>query len=127
MTADIEAAVRATIARYCQTCDDGRFAEFGECFARDAVLAVMGREVRGREAIVDWIAAAMPPEKRGKHVAVNTLVDVDAAGAVSASTDYLFVARTEKGPRITTTGRYRDTFVRDGDRWLIQTRHIDID
>jgi len=128
VSAEVEEAVRRTIARYCQTCDDGRFDEFGECFAADAVMTVLGREVRGREAIRDWIAAAMPPEKRGKHVAVNTVIDVgDRAGAVRASTDYLFVARTEKGPRVTTTGRYVDTFVRDGDRWLFQTRDIHID
>ncbi len=119
----VETAIRHTLAAYCQSCDDGRFADFGRCFTSDAVLAVMGREITGRPAIEGWIAAAMPPDKRGKHVTTNTVVVVDGDRA-TATSDYLFVAPGERRPRVTVAGRYDDVFVPDSERWLIARRAI---
>ncbi len=118
-----EAAILRTIATYCQTCDDGRFAEFAACFAEDAVMSVPGMpEVRGREAIEAWIARAMPPEKRGKHVTINPIVTLLDPERATASTDYLFL---DKDLQITSAGRYLDELVRDGtDDWLFTRRQI---
>lgn len=120
-----ESEIRRTIAAYCQTCDDGRFDEFGECFATDAVVTVMGKEIIGRDAIVAWISKSMPAEKRGKHVTINPLVTVDAdATRATADVDYLFVATSPNGPRMTTAGRYLDVLLPDGDRWVFARREI---
>lgn len=118
-----ELAVRRTLAEYSQTCDDGRFDEFGECFTADAVVVVLGREVRGRTAIREWIANAMPPERRGKHVCVDPIITVEEDRA-TASSDFMFVARDAGGWRITTAGRYLDELHLDGDRWLLSRREI---
>ncbi|MHB8340598.1 MAG: nuclear transport factor 2 family protein [Mycobacteriales bacterium] len=123
-----ESAIRRTIALYCQTCDDGRFAEFADCFTPDAVLTFGDQEVRGRTAIGAWIAAAQPPERRGRHATTNSVIDV-AAGLdrAAASTDYLFLSLGSAGrPAVSVTGRYRDALVPVGDRWLIQRREISI-
>jgi ketosteroid isomerase-like protein len=120
-----ESEVRRTIAEYCQFCDDGRFDEFGECFAPDAVLLVMGHEVVGRNAIVAWISTAMPAEKRGKHVTINPLITIDPDGArATAAVDYLFVAKSDSGPRMTTAGRYLDAFIPHDERWVFARREI---
>ena len=115
--------VRRTLATYCQTCDDGRFDDFAECFAPDATMTALGRTVVGRDAIRGWIAAAMPPERRGKHVCVNAVITCDGDTA-HAESDFLFLAPGPRGPVISTAGRYVDDLRRDGDRWVFTRRDI---
>lgn len=119
-----EAEIRRTIADYCQSCDDGRFDDFGRCFASDAEVLLDGEVVAtGRAAIQTWITAAQPAKRRGKHVTINTLIVWDGENA-SGATDYLFVGRTPDGPRVTTAGRYVDEFVEADGRWLFARREI---
>lgn len=139
MTADASAspveAIRATLAEYCHTCDDGRFNSFADLFATDAQLVVMGRTHTGREAIGAFMAAAQPPDRRGKHLCANSLITVSADGRhARAVTDYVFVGRAESGDgaaggpmgsfAITSVGRYHDELVREGDRWRFARREI---
>lgn len=123
-----ESGIRRTIARYCQTCDDGDFAGFAACFTPDAVLTVLDQEVRGRAAITDWIAAAQPAERRGRHVTANSVIEVSAGlDRAQAVSDYVFLARRQGGrPEPSVTGRYRDTLVPLGAEWLFQRREISI-
>ncbi|MGH9111249.1 MAG: nuclear transport factor 2 family protein [Acidimicrobiales bacterium] len=119
-----EAAIRRTLAAYCQFCDDGRFDEWGALFAEDASFRVLGRSHEGRAAIQAFIAAAQPPERRGKHVCANPLIDVDGDTA-RAVTDYIFLSRIDGGGlAVSNTGRYHDRLVRRGDRWLFAERSI---
>ena len=118
-----ELAIRRTLAAYCQTCDDGRFDEFAACFAGDATMTALGQTVRGRDAIRDWITAAMPPSRRGKHVCVNAVITITGDVARSDS-DFLFLAPGRDGPVVTTAGRYADELERDGDRWVFTRREI---
>lgn len=112
-------------AAYCQACDDGRFDDLAVLFAHESTFTVMGGTYDGPDAIVAFIAAGQTPELRGKHICANPLVDIDAAGATATGTiDYIFVGRTSEGLQITSAGRYYDTFVHDGDRWLISSRRI---
>jgi uncharacterized protein (TIGR02246 family) len=119
--------IRGLVASYCQCCDDGRFEEFAQLFAPDAQFAVMGKVHEGREAIVGFMGAAMTPERRGKHLTSNTLIDLDADNAeATALTDYMFVARrSEGGFAITSVGRYHDRVVRSPDGgWQFARREI---
>jgi ketosteroid isomerase-like protein len=89
-----------------------------------AVVEVMGRRVEGRAAIRAWIEQAMPPERRGRHVTVNSAISVDGDGAEVLS-DFLFYARVEGGGwEATVAGRYEDELVREGERWLFTRRTI---
>ncbi|HWB67523.1 MAG TPA: nuclear transport factor 2 family protein [Mycobacteriales bacterium] len=120
----IDLGVRRTLATYCQTCDDGRFDEFGGCFTTDAVVVVMGQEIHGREAIQAWITDAMPEKRRGRHITINSLIDSDAE-PVSAVSDFAFLAiRPEL--RISVAGRYHDQFRLDGGRWRFSRREIQL-
>lgn len=120
-------AIRRTIARYCQTVDDGRFDEFEGCWAADAVVTVMGQTIEGRGAIKDWITAAQPPEARGKHCTFEPWIEFDGDDAARAATDFVFFAKGEDGPVASTTGRYVDRFVPEGDDWVFARRDIVLD
>jgi 3-phenylpropionate/cinnamic acid dioxygenase small subunit len=117
--------IRRTLALYCQLCDDGRFDEWGELFTADAEFSVLGDTHVGRPAVQAFIEAAQPPELRGKHVCANSLIEIDEHGTTAtALTDYIFIGRSPEGLTVTSAGRYHDTLVREGERWLFRTREI---
>lgn len=124
MQPTIDSEIRRTIAAYCHTVDDGRFDDFAELWAPDAVLRVLGDEVRGRDAITEWMARAQPPEKRGRHLTLNPLIAVAAADRATATSDFVFLGRVDGGWRITVVGRYLDEFVPIDGRWRFASRTI---
>ena len=126
-----EAAIRQVLALYCQLCDDGDFDHWVELFTDDARFTVMGRTHSGRPALKEFMAAAQPPEKRGKHFLGQSLI-TGVGNRASGVTDYIFVAKASEpeserrsGYAITSAGRYLDTFLRCPDgAWRIHTREI---
>ncbi|HLG92637.1 MAG TPA: nuclear transport factor 2 family protein [Acidimicrobiales bacterium] len=116
-------AIRNTLARYCQLCDDGWFDEWAKLYTEDATFHVMGKVYRGRDEIKGFIQAGQPPQMRGKHVATNSVIVVEGDQA-TARTDYLFVGRAGEGFAITNVGRYHDKLVRRGSEWLFSERRI---
>jgi 3-phenylpropionate/cinnamic acid dioxygenase small subunit len=122
-TRPLEEDIRRTLARYCMLCDDGRFDEFGTLFTEDAVFHVMGRSYTGRAEIAGFMEENQPPAMRGKHVAVNSLIEGDGwSGQALAWTDYIFVGQDGT---VTSQGRYHDKLVREGDKvWRFATREI---
>jgi 3-phenylpropionate/cinnamic acid dioxygenase small subunit len=115
-----EEAIRRTIAQYCQLCDDGCFDEWADLYTDDATFRVMGETHSGRAAVKAFIEKGQPPERRGKHLCFNSVIDVDGDEA-RAVTDYVFL---DKQRAITSVGRYHDRFVRDGGRWRFADRRI---
>ena len=115
-----EDAIRRTIAQYCHFCDDGRFDEWADLYTDDATFTVMGNTYTGRADVKAFIEQGQPPERRGKHICFNTVIELDGDGA-RAWTDYIFIdtART-----ITSAGRYHDRLVRQPDRWRFAERRI---
>jgi uncharacterized protein (TIGR02246 family) len=125
MTQSVEDAVRRTLAEYCQTVDDGRFEEFAALWAPEAVVRLPGQEVRGREAIRAWIEAAQPPERRGRHLTLNTVLDDVGAAEVTAVSDFVFLGRGERW-EVRVVGRYHDELVPLGGRWVFRARTIEM-
>ncbi|WP_436778334.1 nuclear transport factor 2 family protein [Yinghuangia sp. YIM S09857] len=124
-----ESAVRRIHAAYSQACDDGRFEALGTLFADDVELVVRGSVVaRGREAACEWIAAAQPPERRGRHLVANTVIESSGPGTTVAVADFVFLAPgPDGGLVVATVGRYRDRFVAgDGasGRWMLARREM---
>lgn len=118
-----EEGIRRTLALYCQLCDDGRFDEWAQLYAEDAVFKVMGDVYQGPEAIKGFIAQAQPEGRRGKHVAVNPLIEVDG-DAARAWTDYIWVGPGTGQFPVTNVGRYHDRLVNRDGRWLFVERQI---
>jgi uncharacterized protein (TIGR02246 family) len=119
-----EEAIRRTLAEYCQFCDDGRFEDFAGLFATDATFHVLDKTHEGRNQIRAFMEKAQPPERRGRHVCSNTVIDVSGDTA-RVFTDYVFVSRTDgEGFAITSVGRYHDRLVKEHDRWRFAERRI---
>ena len=120
---DADTAIRRTLARYCQRCDDADWDGFEELFERNATFTVMDRDHFGRDSIRAFLEASMPPETRGKHMIGQSDIEVDEeSGLATAVTDFVFV---DKSLQITAAGRYHDTLRRgpDGD-WHFTSREI---
>jgi uncharacterized protein (TIGR02246 family) len=117
--------IRETVAAYAHHVDSGRFEEFAALFADDGVLEVHGEEPhRGRDAIRAFLggvgaqlasATAVPIIRH--HVSNLT---IEVSSPTQARGACYFLAVTEHG--VDHWGRYRDTYVSDGERWLFAHR-----
>ena len=117
-----ELAIRRTLAAYCQHLDDGDFGALAHQFTPDGTMTygdVGGAS--GRDDIEAWFAGMNPPERRGRHLTVNAVIDVEGDRATVAS-DFAFLRFVDGELRPLFTGRYHDEFVRAEGRWLIQRR-----
>lgn len=115
-----EDAIRRTIAQYCQLCDDGRFDEWADLYTDDATFSVLGKTYTGRADVKAFIEKGQAPERRGKHLCFNSIIDIDGDSA-RAITDYVFI---DKQHAITSAGRYHDRLIRQPDRWRFAERRI---
>ncbi len=121
---DRQIEIRDVLTRYCMLCDDGRFDEWAELFTLDARFAVMGQIHEGRVAIQSFIEAGQPPERRGRHAGLGSIVDVDHDGVSAlAWTDFLFVSQQRE---IKVIGRYHDELALDpiDGEWRFILREI---
>jgi len=117
-------AIARVVAQYCHRLDDGRWDEFADLWAEDAEFVLGGETTRGRDAIRASIEATQPPERRGRHLAVNVEVDVDGDEA-SAVVDFMFWARDREGKaKLMFLGRYDDRLVRSDGGWRFARREI---
>lgn len=118
-----EEDIRRTLARYCMLCDDGRFAELAALFTEGGRLHALGETRRGHEEICAFMEHIHPPELRGKHLGVNSVIESDGwAGTAAAWTDFVFVGQ-DRG--VVVMGRYHDHLVREGDKvWRFDLREI---
>jgi len=115
--------IQRTMSAYCQLCDDGEFRRLAEQFAPDGSFVYAGETVTGRDALEQWFVSAQPPRRRGKHLTTNAIIDVEGDRA-SAVSDFVFLRLVDGALALQTTGRYRDAFVRIGERWLIERRDV---
>jgi 3-phenylpropionate/cinnamic acid dioxygenase small subunit len=115
--------IRRLIALYAQHIDSRRFAEWGELFSEDATFSVWGRTYRGRAEIVREIGG-MQPERPGKHMPLQPVIDLDPGGRSALAWTDLAVLFTGEDGRIgvATLGRYHDRLVEQHGRWRFASR-----
>lgn len=123
--------IRDILARYSWAGDSLRLDEFAETFCEDGELQLRGDEpVRGRTAIVAFIggvatsdAPASGPPRIVRHNLTNIrFLEVTPQHARVAS---YFTVFTDIG--LDHYGRYRDTLVPVGEKWLIRHRFVSTD
>ena len=135
MTANEYILIQQTLAAYCHRVDRGTPGEVAELFAEDAVLMPYydGKyDVHGRDGVRDWYS--FYHKKMGETVknlrhSIDTIsIDIDNGNDVATSVSYLTAHFTMKADNIAfeARGAYFDSFVRGNDRWLFQTRRIEV-
>ncbi|WP_375482574.1 nuclear transport factor 2 family protein [uncultured Jatrophihabitans sp.] len=127
--------IRHTVSAYAVAGDSGRVDELAAQFTDDGVLDVSGKEqARGRDQIVAMLARhaanGAPPPGDGdgvpffiRHFVTN--IAIQQISRTEARAVAYFAVFTPDGPDH--WGRYRDVFVPDGDRWLLQHRTARVD
>ncbi len=122
--------IRELVASYAHLADGGRFDELVALFAEDGVLrAGDAPEAHGRDAIrrfltgtgADLASTTRVPLIR--HHVSNLRIELDGPERARGASYFLVV--TERGPDH--WGRYRDEYVRLGERWLFRYRRARID
>lgn len=116
-------AIRDVIARYNYFGDSGRFDELLELFTDDATLSVGGTAYDGRAAIRGLFVSAVGPQpEHVRHFTSTHVIDVDGD---TADARCYFQVLTSGG--LDHWGRYRDSLVRSGARWLFSRRDVRVD
>ena len=86
-------------------------------FADDGCLVLMGQEHRGHAALRTFIALDQPPELRGLHITTDSVIEI-ADGKAKVSSNFIFVADGKTASLVVAAGRYHDTLVEVGEKWL---------
>ena len=113
--------IRNVIARYFHLLDDRAFDEWRRLLTDDATVTING-EPR-------WPPDVQILGQRGKHIAVNQVIEVDGHSA-EVLFDYFYIA--EIGPPrfermvVLSFGRYRDRLVRQEGQWLLASVAMDV-
>jgi len=133
-----ERAIIDTMYAYGRGLDYGERDTFLDCFTVDAHYRVDMRlggpavlEYRGHQELAEyyeWHTHA--PDAWHKHLTMNVSVtiDGDTARAISYFVRLDLDASSPKPATASSSGRYLDTFAREGDgTWRIRTRHIEVE
>lgn len=119
-----ELNVRRMLATYCHLCDDAAFDAVAALFTPDAALIYGEREAYGSKQIRAFFDEFQgEPERRGKHLQMNIVVDVEGDRARSQS-DVLFVRYFDGALLPHVAARYRDELVRVNGQWRFTKREI---
>lgn len=120
-----ELAIRRTLALYCHHVDDGRFADLVDLFAPDGSFVREQTTSTGRAELLRFFEERQGQvEQRGRHMTLNTVVDLDGDTA-RARSDFVFLKLVDGKPTPALAGRYHDDLARiDGD-WRLARRRVE--
>lgn len=131
MTAGSE--IRALLAGYCDLIDAGGFDGLGELFREGRLANEAGRVFASG---ADEVAAYFRDHvllyygtPQTKHLVLNTVIEQVATDVLAARSSYLVLQALDGGPlQPIATGRYIDTFRREGEgAWRFDERRYAID
>lgn len=125
--ADPVVAVGQVVARYARAVDRQRMGELGALFHPDAELLALGKTYRGREAVLGWASALRPPERVGRHITVNTVVEILDGDHARATSDFVFAASDNGAPWVVlAVGEYRDEIETFDGAWVFRRREVEL-
>jgi hypothetical protein len=119
----IEYDVRQTLYRYCHAVDQGAWPIAASCFTADASVEVNG-EAGSVAAHLEGMRSERAELVSQRHEISNVLLDIGDGGVASEA--YVAAERWlregDQCVQIVERGRYRDTWEREADGWLISRR-----
>ncbi len=127
--------IDALIFGYADLIDSGDFDGLGRLFEHaELSFAGFDERRRGHEQVRALYEGTTRRYEDGtpksKHVVTNVVVDIDQAAGTATARSYFTVLQAVPGAlalQPVIAGRYRDEFVRVGDRWRFSVRHMLID
>lgn len=121
--------IRDTLAGYTWAGDSARIDDLARTFTEDGVLEVRGMpSAHGRAAITAMLkSVAAPAEPTVKRIVRHNVANIRFTELTTEKAEVAsyFTVFTEIG--LDHHGRYRDTFVPVGGRWLIRHRFVRTD
>lgn len=129
---DAHEAIRNLLGRYCELMDAGDFPGLAQLFA-DATLAdehgnVFATGADEMRTMWERQTHLYDGRPRTRHVTANPVITVDGNSATCTSSYVVFQGTDALPLQPIVTGRYADTFARDGDgRWRFTQRRYAID
>lgn len=129
---DVHEQIRNLLGRYCERMDSGDFAGLADLFAgaqladEDGTVFARGRD----EVLAMWTAQTMLYDgtPRTRHVTANPVITVEGDAATCTSSYVVFQGTDNLPLQPIASGRYADTFARDGnDRWHWTERRYALD
>ena len=123
--ADIE-AIKQLKARYFRLMDGKKWADFGEVFAREAVIQGGEQEIVGRRAIVEFVSM-MSDGVRSAHQGFLPEIEIVGPGqanGVWAMSDYYELRSTEPLVGFTGYGHYEDCYTFEDGAWRIASSRL---
>ena len=123
-------AVRGILSRYCFALDSGNLGELSSLFHRQADFSVSfenGQKHSGRDTIHSWYARFFQQRpdqyQHMRHKLFEPLITISGKTATT-STYFDSESKDASGQIQMITGRYDDTFVKEGGQWFFKERTI---
>jgi len=121
-----EEDIRRLIASYAQLVDDRKYDDWTNLFTPNGTFKPGSGEPRvGHDAIRSYIHAGhgAQPERRTKHLAFNSIIEVHGEEATAVSDYFVFARIGDQGQwTASTSGRHDDRLVKVKGRWLFAER-----
>lgn len=113
---------RSVLRRFLWLIDHGRARQAIELFGDEAVLDTRGERLRGRRQIDAFLAAREAQDRQTVHLVVNEATGRSTSNVVTLTALVVLLERTEGRLELRDVLDSRQTFERDGERWLITER-----
>ena len=134
MQAEQKLVIHELLSRAAYNLDQHQLDDLMACFNETAsmTLRIAGSDlvgpIEGREAIRHLMAGAMEEQTdTRRHVVSNIFFESEGdSGVRIVSNLTLFSTQSDK-ISLVTAGVYHDEVVKEGNQWLISTRHLDLD
>jgi hypothetical protein len=120
--ADLLAGVSAAIAAYTQALDDGRTDDVVATFCADGSVDIPGLGTAAGHDALRAAYDAVKPQVPQRHLIVNTLVTEWSQSAAKASSDVVFLLRSDNGWQVFLVGRYSDQLRNENGTWKFAHR-----
>lgn len=126
--------IHELLGRSAYALDERDLAMLEACFAKDGVMSlrIAGGDLvgpfEGREAIMKLMRDSMDAQSdKRRHVVSNIFFESMSESAATVISNLSLFSIENGDIAIISSGLYRDEVVKNGDRWELAKRHIDLD
>lgn len=120
----VDAAVRALIARYTHALDDGRTDDVVATFCPDGTFEYPAAGTATGHEALRTMYEGWKPQAPQRHLVVNTHVTDWSDTEATALSDVVLIVEGDTGWSVAFVARYRDSLHRDDGEWHFHHRLV---